>query len=64
LQSGRYCSFRRFAFARARSLAEAEFTTSGNTADIAFPGFDMEVVMKSGRDFQSPLNAARYHADA
>jgi hypothetical protein len=45
------------------SLAEAEFKTSGNTADVAFPGVDMEAVMKSGSndfhgtelgDFENP----------
>ena len=30
------------------SLGEVEFKTSGNTADVAFPGVDMEAVMKSG----------------
>ena len=29
-------------------IAEAEFKTSGNTADIAYPGFAMETIMKSG----------------
>ncbi|HEY4051660.1 MAG TPA: carboxypeptidase-like regulatory domain-containing protein [Acidobacteriaceae bacterium] len=30
------------------ALAEVEFKTSGNNADVAFPGVDQEVVMKSG----------------
>ena len=30
------------------SLAEVEFRTSGNNADVAFPGVNMVAVMKSG----------------
>jgi len=30
------------------SLAEVQFTTSGNNADVAFPGVNMVAVMKSG----------------
>jgi hypothetical protein len=36
------------AYFQSYSLAEVEFTTTGNNADVAFPGVNMVAVMKSG----------------
>ena len=35
-------------FVNATGIAEAEFTPSGNNADVAFPGVNQEMIMKSG----------------